>query len=147
MSQDPVLSQYARRVGYDAQDLAHLGPGDPRSRHIARLAEASQRYSIVAEVIEARHCNSGYQVGDRFVLDADGNFVTKLCPKRICVYLASQLVVPVALINERLSEGLEPNAFHFLRQASCPDQGVACAGYGRVLMQVGVAPRAGAARP
>ncbi|MFH1057773.1 MAG: hypothetical protein V1797_03705 [Pseudomonadota bacterium] len=147
MNDDPVLSQYAQRVGYDAQDLAHLGPCDPRRRHIARLAEAGRRFSIVAEVMEARHCNSGYRPGDRFVLDADGNFIAKLCPQRICVYLASQLVVPVALINERLSEGLEPNAFHFLRQASCPDQGVACAGYGRVVMKIGAAPRSEAARP
>lgn len=147
MSEDPILSLYAQRVGYDAEDLARLGPGDPRRRHIARLAEASQHYGIVAEVIEASHCNSGYRPGDRFVLDADGNFVAKLCPRRICVYLASQMVVPVALINERLSEGLEPNAFHFMHQVACPDLGVACQGYGRVVVKVGAEPRSEAARP
>ncbi|MFZ5585222.1 MAG: hypothetical protein ACOZHQ_04760 [Thermodesulfobacteriota bacterium] len=147
MSEDPILSLYAQRVGYDAADLARLGPADPRRRHIARLAEAGQRLSIVAQVIEANHCNAGYRPGDRFVLDADGNFIAKLCPKRICVYLASQMVVPVALINERLSEGLEPNAFHFMRQAACPDRGVACAGYGRVVVKIGAEPRQEAAKP
>jgi hypothetical protein len=41
-------------------------------------------------------------------MDVDGNFISKLCPKRMCVHLISQLVVPVALINERLSEGWNP---------------------------------------
>jgi hypothetical protein len=75
------------------------------------------------------------------VLDVDGNFITKLCPSRICVYLASQLVIPMALINERLSEQLEPNAFHFMRYVRCPDVGVECLGYGEVTLKVEVIPR------
>jgi uncharacterized repeat protein (TIGR04076 family) len=105
------------------------------------------RYSIVAEVIKARHCNSGYKVGDRFVLDVDGNFIAKLCPPRLCVYLVSQLTVPVALINERFSEGLDPNQFHFMHQVRCPDAGVDCAGYGEVRLEVKVVPRIKEARP
>jgi hypothetical protein len=47
----------------------------------------------------------------------------------------------VALINERLSEGLDPNQFHFMRQVRCPDAGVECSGYGEVMVQVSVVPR------
>lgn len=136
-----ILDRYAQRVGYDAKDLARIPAGDPRERTVTRLAEAAGRWSIVARVSRAEHCNSGYVPGDRFVLDADGNFVAKLCPKRICVYLASQLIIPVALINERLSEGLEPNGFHFMHQVRCPDVGVGCQGYGQVLMDVAAEPR------
>lgn len=141
MDKKEVLKRYAQRVGYDAGDLTYFLPGDPRLRHIERLAEAAPFYSIVASVVEARHCNSGYQAGDQFVLDVDGNFIAKLCPKRICVYLAAQLQIPVALINERLGEELEPNAFHFMRRLSCPDVGVNCGGYGQVTLQVEVKPR------
>ncbi|MBI5523303.1 MAG: hypothetical protein HY910_11785 [Desulfarculus sp.] len=148
MSQDDVLARYAAHVGYSPQDLAHIPPGDPRARHIRRLAAAAPLHSIKAEVIEARHCNSGYRVGDSFLLDVDGNFIAKHCPKRLCVYLMSQLVVPVALINERLSEGLEPGAIHFMRELSCPDVGVECQGYGQVRLKVAVVPRAApASRP
>ncbi len=136
-----VLERYGQRVGYNEEDMAHLGDKDPRTRHIRMLSQAARNYSIQAEVIESRHCNSGHRVGDTFVLDADGNFITKLCPKRMCVYLISQLVVPVALINERLSEGLDPNQFHFMRNVRCPDVGVECAGYGSVMLRVGVVPR------
>ncbi len=107
-----------------------------------RLAEAAPRYAIEAQVVASSHCNSGHVAGQKLVLDVDGNLISKLCPKKVCVYLASQLVVPVALINERLSEGLDPHAFHFMRTVRCPDTGVHCLGYGEVKMRVRVVPRA-----
>ncbi|MBI4962151.1 MAG: hypothetical protein HY913_02640 [Desulfomonile tiedjei] len=136
-----VLDRYAERVGYGPADLNHFEKDDPRARHIERLSQAAANYSILAEVVGSSHCNSGHRQGDRFVLDVDGNFINKLCPKRMCIYLISQLVVPVALINERLSEGLDPNQFHFMRNVRCPDSGVECSGYGQVTMKVSVVPR------
>jgi len=136
-----ALKRFGERVGYTAADLAHFQVGDPRLRQMERLGRAAARYSIAAEVVKARHCNSGYQAGDKFILDVDGNFITKFCSPRLCVYLISQLVVPVALINERLSEGLDPNQFHFMHQVHCLDVGVECRGYGEVMLQVTVVPR------
>ncbi|MDI7261843.1 MAG: hypothetical protein QME90_18260 [Thermodesulfobacteriota bacterium] len=80
-------------------------------------------------------------MGDKFVMDTDGNLISKLCPKRMCVYLISQLAIPVALINERLSEELEPNQFHFMHYVRCPDVGVECSGYGEVMLRIQVIPR------
>jgi hypothetical protein len=57
------------------------------------------------------------------------------------VYLLSQLTIPVAQINERLSEGLDPNDFHFMRYVRCLDVGVECMGYGEVMLKVQVVPR------
>ena len=42
----------------------------------------------------------------------------------MCAYLISQLTIPVALINERLIECCEPNAFHFMRYVRYTDAGV-----------------------
>jgi hypothetical protein len=92
-------------------------------------------------VVESRNCNSGHVKGQKIVMDVDGNLIMKLCPKKLCVYLVSQLTIPVALINERLSEGLEPNDFHFMRYVRCPDTGVNCMGYGEVAVQVSAVPR------
>ena len=47
----------------------------------------------------------------------------------------------MALINERLSEGLDPNQFHFMHQVRCLDVGVDCAGYGEVMLEIKVVPR------
>ena len=141
MEEDKTLKRYAARVGYTAAEMAEIKEGDPRLRQIQRLSRAAARYSIAAEVVKARNCNSGYQQGDKFILDVDGNFITKFCPPRLCVYAMSQLVVPVALINERLSEGLEPNQFHFMHQVRCLDVGVECGGYGEVRLEVTVVSR------
>ncbi|UCE51137.1 MAG: hypothetical protein JSV31_17950 [Desulfobacterales bacterium] len=141
MAEDTVVKRFGQRVGYTEEEIRKFLEGGHRVRQVNRLAEAAPLYSIVAEVVRARHCNSGYKLGDSFVLDVDGNFISKLCPKRLCVYLISQLIVPVALINERLSEGLNPNDFHFMRYVKCPDSGVECMGYGEVMLEVKVVPR------
>jgi hypothetical protein len=140
-NQDAIIQRYAQRVGYSEAEIERFREGNHRIRQVSRLAPAASRYSILAEVVEARHCNSGHRPGQFFTLDVDGNFITKHCPKRMCVYLVSQLAVPVALINERLSEALEPNDFHFMRYVRCPDVGVACYGYGEVMLKIRVVPR------
>ena len=137
-----ALKRYAARVGYTEAEVEQFQEGDPRLRLIHRVGQVAARYSIVAEVVKACNCNSGYKVGDRFILDVAGNFLPELCPKRLCVYLLAQLTVPVALINERLSENLDPNLFHFMHQVRCPDAGVECGGYGEVVVEVkAVTPR------
>jgi uncharacterized repeat protein (TIGR04076 family) len=141
MDEKKFLRRFGERVGYTDAQMEQFFAGDPRVRQISKLTRAAARYSIEAKVVAARHCNSGYQAGDRFILDVDGNFVTKLCPGRMCVYLVAQMQIPVALINERLSEGLDPNQFHFMKYVRCPDAGVECAGYGEVMLQVSVIPR------
>jgi uncharacterized repeat protein (TIGR04076 family) len=141
MDERRALTRFGSRVGYTPEEMELFEAGDPRLRQMHRLAQAAPKYSIVAEVVQAKNCNSGYQVGDKIVLDVDGNFIAKLCPERLCVYAMAQFVVPVALINERLSEGLDPNQFHFMKFVQCPDMGVECAGYGQVRFEMKVVPR------
>lgn len=141
MAKDDLIERYSRRVGYSASESEKLREGAHQVRHITNLAKAAPLYSIEAEVVKARHCNSGYREGDTFVLDVDGNFIARLCPKRLCVYLLAQLTVPVALINERLGENLAPGEFHFMRYLRCPDVGIECSGYGEVMLRVSVVPR------
>ena len=139
---DDIIKKYGQRVGYTESEIERFHKGGHRIRQVKRLSQVASKYSILAEVVNAKNCNSGHTVGQTFTLDVDGNFITKLCPKRMCVYLISQLPIPVALINERLSEGLEPNDFHFMRYVKCPDAGIECYGYGEVLLAVKVIPRA-----
>jgi uncharacterized repeat protein (TIGR04076 family) len=147
MDENKALKRFGELVGYTDEDLKHFAPGDPRLRQMERLGRAAAKYSIAVEVVQARNCNSRYQEGDRFILDVDGNFITKFCPPKLCVYAVSQLIVPVALINERLSEGLDPNQFHFMHQVRCLDVGVECSGYGEVRFEVKVVPRVKAPKP
>lgn len=138
---EKIIKRYGQRVGYTESEIERFHEGGHRIRQVSRLSRAAPKYSIQAEVVNAKNCNSGHTVGQILTLDVDGNFITKLCPKRMCVYLISQLTIPVALINERLSEGLGPNDFHFMRYVRCPDTGVDCYGYGEVMLKVQVVPR------
>jgi hypothetical protein len=138
---DDIIKKYGQRVGYNDSEMEKFREGGHRVRHVKRLSEAAPLYSIEAQVVRSRNCNSGHVEGQKLVLDVDGNFVTKLCPKKMCVYLVSQLAIPIAQINERLSEGHDPNEFHFMRYVRCPDVGVECLGYGEVMLKVSVIPR------
>lgn len=139
---EKIIRVYGQRVGYTEAEIEKFQEGGHRIRQVSHLSQVAAEYSIQAEVIQANNCNSGHTVGQIFTLDVDGSFITKLCPKRMCVYLLSQLTIPVALINERLSEDLEPNDFHFMRRLRCPDTGVNCLGYGEVMLDIKVVPRA-----
>jgi uncharacterized repeat protein (TIGR04076 family) len=139
---EEIVRKYGERVEYTESEVEKFQEGGHRTRHVRRLSQATSLYSIEATVVRAKNCNSGHAVGQKLILDVDGNFISKLCPKRMCVYLVSQLTIPVALINERLSEELQPNDFHFMRYVKCPDAGIECYGYGEVMVQVKVVPRA-----
>ncbi len=141
MAEEKAIRKYGERVGYTESEIEKFHEGGHRIRQVSRLSRAAAKYSIQAEVVSAKNCNSGHIIGQRFVLDVDGSFITKLCPNKLCVYLISQLTIPVALINERLSECLEPNDFHFMRYVRCPDTGVDCYGYGEVILKVQVVSR------
>ncbi|SPF32870.1 conserved hypothetical protein [Syntrophobacter sp. SbD1] len=141
MAEEKIIKKYGERVGYTEPEVEKFHEGGHRIRQVSRLSRAAAKYSILAEVVNSRNCNSGHIAGQTFLLDVDGNFITRLCPNRMCVYLISQLTIPVALINERLSESLEPNDFHFMRYLRCLDTGVDCYGYGEVMLKVQVVPR------
>ena len=136
MAKEEVIKKYGKRVGYTEPEIEKFHEGGHRIRQVLRLSRSAGKYSIRAEVVESKNCNSGHKVGQTLILDVDGNLISKLCPKKMCVYLISQLTIPVALINERLSEGHEPNDFHFMRFVRCPDVGVECLGYGEVMLKV-----------
>lgn len=136
-----ILKRYAERVGYTPEETETFREGRHRVRHVGALARAAAKYSIVAEVIEAHNCNAGHVPGQLIVMDVDGCLITKFNPKRVCIYLAGALPLPVALINERLGEGLDPNDTQGFRVMRCPDTGVNCEGYGTVTVKVSAVPR------
>ena len=55
---EDIIRRYGERVGYTKKDLEKFYEVGHRIRHLKRLSEAASRYSIEAEVVKARHCNS-----------------------------------------------------------------------------------------
>jgi uncharacterized repeat protein (TIGR04076 family) len=80
-------------------------------------------------------------VGDKFYLDGVGNLISKLCPKRMCIYAVQSLAQGVFAANELLYAGVDPNEMRF-KMAGCGDVGLQCGGWGRVVMEISVEDRA-----
>lgn len=106
------------------------------------LSKSSQlvNKTIVAEVVAAGGCNSQHRIGDRFYFDGSGNLLTKLCPKRICIYILQPMAQIIYGISELAYAGVDPNSLKF-RYAGCFDVGVEYCGWGRVIVKVTVEDR------
>jgi hypothetical protein len=84
-----IIKKFSERVGYSEAEQEKFKEGGYRIRQIKHLSRVAKLYTIEGEVVKSRGCNSGYKIGDKFVMDVDGNLISKLCPKRMCVYLIS----------------------------------------------------------
>ena len=59
---------------------------NPRNTDILSKGPALMNKTIVVEVVESHGCNTQHKVGDKLYFDGAGNLLTKLCPKRVCIY-------------------------------------------------------------
>ena len=127
------------RLGYTDEEMEAFVE-NPRNQDILSQAPALMDKTIVIEVVESHGCNSQHKVGDRFYFDGAGNLLTKLCPKRICIYALSAVDKLIFASNEMLYAGVDPNEMRFKR-AGCFDVGLKCGGWGHVVMELKVEER------
>ena len=126
-------------LGYTDEEMKKFRE-NPRNEDIFSKAPALMNKTIVAEVVESHGCNSQHRVGDKFYFDGAGNLITKLCPKRICVYALSSIAPLIFTSNELFYAGADPNEMRFKR-TGCFDVGVQCGGWGRIVMELRVEDR------
>jgi uncharacterized repeat protein (TIGR04076 family) len=128
---------------------AHLGYTDdemkvfrenPRNEDVLSKAPALRTKTVVLEVVESHGCNSQHKVGDRIYFDGAGNLLTKLSPKRVCIYALNAATSMVFAATELFYAGVDPNEMRF-RRAACFDVGVQCGGWGRIVLELGVQER------
>jgi len=128
-----------KHLGYTDSEM-EIFTRDPRNADVLAKAPELMNKTIVAEVVASHGCNSQHAVGDKFYLDGAGNLISKLCPKRMCIYAVSALKHAVFAANELLYAGLDPNEMRFKR-TGCFDVGVECGGWGRIVLEVSVQDR------
>lgn len=128
-----------KHLGYTDEEMK-LFRADPKNEHIMKLSPALMSKTIVFEVVKSQGCNSQHKVGDKFYFDGAGNLITKLSPKRICVYALNTLAGPTFAMNELFYAGVDPNEMRFKR-VSCFDVGVKCGGWGQIVMEMRVEDR------
>jgi len=126
-------------LGYTDEEMEAF-QANPRNEDVVSKAPALLDKTIIVEVVESHGCNSQHKVGDRFYFDGAGNLLTKLCPKKICIYALSAAASMVFTANELFYAGVDPNEMRFKR-AGCFDVGVQCGGWGHIVMEIRVEDR------
>ena len=126
-------------LGYNDEEMK-MFKENPRNEDVLSKVAALMNKTIIAEVVESHGCNSQHKVGDKFYFDGAGNLITKLCPKRICVYALMSVGALVFTSNELFYAGVDPNEIRFKR-AGCFDVGVRCGGWGRIVLELRVEER------
>jgi uncharacterized repeat protein (TIGR04076 family) len=124
---------FQKHLGYNDEEMKKFR-ANPRNEEILSRAPDLMNKTIVAEVVESHGCNSQHKVGDKFYFDGAGNLVTKLNPKRICVYALSTVAPLIFTAIELFYAGADPK-MRFNR-TGCFDVGVQCAGWGRIVLEV-----------
>ncbi|MCP4579197.1 MAG: TIGR04076 family protein [Deltaproteobacteria bacterium] len=137
--QQGVWDFMQNHLGYSNEEMKTFRE-NPRNADVLKKAAALMNKTIVLEVVESKGCNSQHKVGDKFYFDGAGNLITKMNPKRICVYALGSMAPPIFVANELFYAGVDPNEMRFKR-ASCFDVGVQCGGWGQIVMEIRVEDR------
>lgn len=129
-----VWDFFQNHLGYNDEEMK-IFKEDPKNEGILSKSDELMNKTIVVEVIESHGCNSQHKVGDKFYLDGAGNFISKLCPKRMCAFALSSFGGTVFGMHELFYAGVEPNKMVFKR-FGCSDVGIQCGGWGRIVMEI-----------
>ena len=132
---DAIWLAVQERVGYTDAEMK-LFKKHPFSHKILtnRAITDVLRTNIIFEVVQARNCNVGHKVGERFYFNGEGYMITRKCPDKICPAIMPFMSRMMWLVQERLYEGLDPKpTFPF---GHCDDVGIECGGMGQVLLEV-----------
>ena len=134
-----VWKFFQERLGYTDEEM-QLFKENPRNVDVLSKAIPLMNKTILAEVVESHGCNSQHQVGDKFIFDGGGNLISRLSPKRICIYALASVAPLIYASNEMFYAGADPNEMRFKR-TGCFDVGVRCGGWGRIVLELHVEDR------
>ena len=127
------------RLDYNDEELK-LFLDNPKNIEILTKSLPLLNKTIVIEVIQSKGCNSQHKKGDKIYFDGSGNLLTKLSPKKICIYALSVLDSLINPALELMYVGANPNEMRFKR-VGCTDIGLECGGWGRIVMELKVIER------
>ncbi len=136
---ESVWDFFQKHVGYTDEEMKEFRE-NPRNEDVLSKGRALMNKTIVVEVVKSHGCNSQHKEGDKFYFDGAGNLITKLCPKRVCIYALSSVATAIFASNELFYAGVDPNEMRFKR-AGCFDVGVRCGGWGHIVMEIRVEDR------
>jgi uncharacterized repeat protein (TIGR04076 family) len=113
---------------------------NPKNLEILKNTPNLINKTIVVEVTKSHGCASQHKVGDKFYFTGDGNLLTRLGPKRMCMSALSAAGGLVGSAVTFMWAGRDANDMPFTT-AGCSDVGLQCGGWGNIVMNVRVEDR------
>ncbi len=128
-----------KRLGYTDEEMK-IFRENPGNEAVLSKAPEFVKKTIIVEVVNSHGCNSEHRTGDKLYFDTAGNLITKLCPKKICIYALNAITPQIFAAGELLLAGADPNGMRF-KHAACFDVGLECGGWGQIVMELRVEDR------
>lgn len=128
-------------LGYSNEEI-DLFRQNPRNLEVISKTPDLMSKTIVLEVVDSHGCASQHKKGDKFYFDGAGNLITKLNPKKICVYALNIMAPLIFTAGELIYAGADPNEMRFKR-AGCFDVGIQCGGWGHIVLELSIQDREG----
>jgi len=123
-----------KHLGYSDEEMK-VWLDNPRNQEAVLKAPALLQKTIIIEVVGSHGCSSQHKVGQKFYFDGPGNLLTKLNPKRICIFALSQMERLIFAAQELFYAGVDPNEMR-IKLGDCFDVGLKCGGWGRVIFKL-----------
>jgi uncharacterized repeat protein (TIGR04076 family) len=134
-----ALNFIKSQLGYSDEEM-ELWLKNPRNKEAVSKIPSLLQKTIIIEVVDSHGCASLHKVGDKFYFDGPGNLLTKLSPKRVCIFALSEMERLIFAAQELFYAGSDPNEMR-IKRVGCFDIGLKCGGWGRIILELKVEDR------
>jgi hypothetical protein len=131
---ESILPKIQKKLGYTDEEMK-IWSSFPVYKEMIRQSDNFMQSRIIAEVIEARACMAGHEVGQKIVMDGNGVLLRDQCPKKICSLLLGPMAAFIPMVMQTFKDNIDPNGIIFPR-FRCLDLGVERGGWGLVLCRL-----------
>ena len=138
MDKERLWKRFQAHMGYTDAEM-EIFRSDPLKVKMVTETPEFVKSRIIAEVIESHGCHAGHKVGQKFVMDGNGQLLTRECPEKMCLFALCALESPVNAIYERFISHSDPKNER-TTVVQCHDVGLDKGGWGKILMKVSVEP-------
>lgn len=134
MEKEKLWKRFQEHMQYTDEQMK-IFRADPMKVKMVTESPAFVKCRIIAEVIESNGCHAQHKVGQKIVMDGNGQLITKECPDKMCLFALAALQPSVNAIYERFINHADPK-HERSHVVQCSDIGLEKGGWGKILMKV-----------
>jgi uncharacterized repeat protein (TIGR04076 family) len=134
MDKEKMLKRFQQHMGYNDQEMEVFKSDPTRVKMVTETPEFVKK-RIIAEVVESHSCHAGHNVGQKFIMDGNGQLISRECPAKMCVFAVSALEPQINVVYSNFINHTDPKN-EWSAIAQCSDIGLDKGGWGKVLMKI-----------